>query len=32
MAPERRQRKRELSDDLTRALSEQGLFVPAFEN
>lgn len=32
MAPERRQRKRELSDDLTRALSEHGLFVPAFEN
>ena len=32
MAPERRQRKRELSDDLTRALSEQGLFVPVFEN
>ena len=32
MAPERRQRKRELSDDLTRALSEQGLFVPAFDN
>jgi RNA polymerase sigma-70 factor (ECF subfamily) len=30
MAPERRQRKRELSDDLTRALSEQGLFVPVF--
>lgn len=32
LAPERRQRKRELSDDLTRALSEQGLFVPAFDN
>jgi RNA polymerase sigma-70 factor (ECF subfamily) len=32
MAPERRQRKRELSDDLTRALSEQGLFVPVFDN
>lgn len=32
MAPERRQRKRELSDELTRALSEHGLLVPAFEN
>jgi RNA polymerase sigma-70 factor (ECF subfamily) len=32
MAPERRQRKRELSDDLTRALAEHGLFVPALEN
>ncbi len=32
MAPERRQRKRELSDDLARALSEHGLLVPAFEN
>lgn len=32
MAPERRQRKRELSDDLARALSEQGLLVPAFDN
>jgi len=32
MAPERRQRKRELSDDLTRALSEQGLAIPAFES
>jgi RNA polymerase sigma-70 factor (ECF subfamily) len=32
MAPERRQRKRELSDDLTRALTEHGLFVPALEN
>jgi RNA polymerase sigma-70 factor (ECF subfamily) len=32
MAPERLQRKRELSDDLARALSEHGLFVPAFEN
>jgi len=32
MAPERWQRKRELSDDLARALSEHGLFIPAFEN
>jgi RNA polymerase sigma-70 factor (ECF subfamily) len=32
MEPERRQRKRELSDELTRALSEHGLFLPAFEN
>ena len=32
MAPERHQRKRELSDDLARALSEHGLLVPAFEN
>jgi hypothetical protein len=30
--PERRQRKRELSDDLARVLSEHDLFVPAFEN
>jgi RNA polymerase sigma-70 factor (ECF subfamily) len=32
MAPERRQRTRELSDALTRAHSELGLFVPVFEN
>jgi RNA polymerase sigma-70 factor, ECF subfamily len=32
MAPERLQRKRELSDDLTRALSEHGLLVPVFDN
>jgi len=32
MAPERWQRKRELSDDLARALSEHGLLVPAFDN
>lgn len=32
MAPDRRQRKRELSDDLARALSEHGLFLPVFEN
>jgi RNA polymerase sigma-70 factor (ECF subfamily) len=32
MAPERFQRRRELSDDLARALSEHGLFVPALEN
>jgi RNA polymerase sigma-70 factor (ECF subfamily) len=32
MAPERRQRKRELSDELARALSEQGLAIPAFES
>jgi len=32
MAPHRLQRPRELSDDLTRALSEHGLLLPAFEN
>ncbi len=32
MAPERRQRKRELSDDLARALSEYGLLAPVFDN
>jgi RNA polymerase sigma-70 factor (ECF subfamily) len=32
MEPERRQRNRELSDELTRALSEHGLLLPAFEN
>jgi RNA polymerase sigma-70 factor (ECF subfamily) len=32
MAPERWQRKRELSDELSRALTEHGLLVPAFEN
>src|SRR4051812_31679609 len=32
MAPERLQRKRELSDELARALSEHGLLVPAFDN
>lgn len=32
MAPERRQRKRELSDELARALSEHGLLLPAFDN
>jgi RNA polymerase sigma-70 factor, ECF subfamily len=32
MAPERRQRQRQLSDELARALSEHGLLLPAFEN
>jgi len=32
MAPERWQRKREISDDLARALSEHGLLVPVFDN
>jgi RNA polymerase sigma-70 factor, ECF subfamily len=32
MAPERRQRKREISDELARVLTEHGLLVPAFEN
>ena len=32
MEPERRQRNRELSDELTRALSEHGLLLPALEN
>ncbi len=30
MAPERMQRKRDLSADLSRALTEHGLFIPAF--
>jgi RNA polymerase sigma-70 factor (ECF subfamily) len=32
MAPDRRQRKRELSEELARVLSEHGLAVPVFEN
>jgi RNA polymerase sigma-70 factor (ECF subfamily) len=32
MAPERHQRKRELSDELARALSEYGLLAPVFDN
>jgi RNA polymerase sigma-70 factor (ECF subfamily) len=30
MAPEKLQRRRELSSDLARALSEHGLLIPAF--